>query len=673
MKRPSRAMHIVGRVPRGTVRPVLALAMAAAALLGFSSWCVQAIAADAEGRVLPLELPEGNDPELQAAAPEVYLAAEGMARFMLAKVHPWEKDAELLLVTESRSSEHWIRPNTGAVEGFAFLCRFGPYDAEAVGRSRQSLRDEVMVPMMRYLIATHVTGSRETSDGKRWGDAWQSAHWAQQLGRGAWWTWGDLPDDIRAGVRRVVAHEAERFVDQKPPSRVRHDTKAEENAWNSQIFSVALLLMPDDPRRPAWEAAWQRWIISSFLRPADEQSQTIVDGRPLAEQFTGANIYDDYTLENHGIVHPDYMTTFSLSMIAALDCALSGRKPPEAAFHNVEGVYENLQWFLLPDGGFVYPSGQDWRIFRNVDWIRKHLLMAVFMRHPDGWAEAERGLQTLEKMQARTDTGAVYLDGEFFFASTHADLFRSLAHTWLMLQMADDVPKQPSDPVGVRRLDAAKIILHRTSRAIHSFSWGARTMAMCVPFDADRIVAPHPRSGIGHVRLQGASKPLPIRTVDVRVTDDADSFRAELVLDHGEAVRAELLFRSTADGRWIVSEKLTALEDVTTTDLATGLIGILNHPNWVYENGSREVRFDGDEQTLVALSGKTILRPAVRRLSVDGRLHVESAEPLAVRYATATRPARGRVRDELSLNTVAGTRAWKKSQMERLCGSVCHF
>lgn len=618
--------------------------------------------AEADRRIMELRLPEGNDPELRQAAEQVYRSIEGMARFLLTKTHPWKQDPQLLLATESRSTENWIRPNTGMIEGFAFLCRFGPYNAEAVGRSRESLCNEVMIPMMRYVIATHVTGARTTSDGKPWGDAWQSAHWAQQLGRAAWWTWNDLPADVRAGVRRVVAHEADRFVDQKPPGRVRHDTKAEENAWNSQIFSVALLLMPDDPRRPAWEAAWQRWIMSSFLRPSDERSQKVVDGRTVAEQYTGANIYDDYTLENHGIVHPDYMTTFSLSMLSALDCAMSGREPPEAVFHNVEGVYENLRWFLLPDGGFVYPSGQDWRIFRNVDWISKHVMMAVCAGHPDAWSEAQRGLQTLYKMQGRTDSGAVYLDGEYFFASTHSSLFRATAHTWLLLQISGRVPKCCVDPVGVRRLDAAKIVLHRTGRAIHSFSWGARTMAMCVPYEVDRIVAPHPRSGIGHVRLEKANQPLPIRLVDVRVASDNESFRAELTLDHGEAIRAKLLYRSTTDGRWIIRETLTALADVTTSDVATGLIGVLNHPNWVYENGRRVVRFDDHEEAFVALSGKTTVRPEVRQLSVDGRLNIESTGPLTVRYATASRPSRGRVRDELSLCTIPGKRRWANGQ-----------
>jgi hypothetical protein len=64
-----------------------------------------------------------------------------------------------------------------------------------------------------------------------------------------------LPADVRAGVRRVVADEAGRFVDAVPPHGMKRDTKAEENAWNSRIFSAAVLLMPKDARRNAWEQA----------------------------------------------------------------------------------------------------------------------------------------------------------------------------------------------------------------------------------------------------------------------------------------------------------------------------------------------------------------------------------------------------------------------------------
>lgn len=243
---------------------------------------------------LPIQLPAEAPVPVRAVQGRIYSAALNQAHFLLGTVHPWKEDAALRLLTESRSGEHWIRPNTGAVEGFAFLHRFGPYDEKAVGVSRAELLRDTLVPMMRYLVATHVTGSRSTSDGRLWGDAWQSAHWTQMLGRGAWFVWADLPADVQSGVRRVVAHEADRIARAEPPHQLRSDTKAEENAWNSQILSVAMLLLPADARRAGWEKAHQKWVMSSFLRPADERNGAVVDGRPVREQFTGANIFDDY-------------------------------------------------------------------------------------------------------------------------------------------------------------------------------------------------------------------------------------------------------------------------------------------------------------------------------------------------------------------------------------------
>lgn len=622
----------------------------------------RAVYADSDG-VMPPTLPEQDKEAVLAFQDAVYDATQKQARYLLSLVHPWQEDAALLLTTDSKSAEHWIRPNTGTVEGLAFLYRFGPYDPNIVGATRRELLPTIL-GMMRYLVATHVTGDRVTGDGRPWGDAWQSAHWAQMLGRAGWWIWDDLPDDLRHGIRRVVAHEAARFVDAVPPHQIQYDTKAEENAWNSQIFSVAVLLMPEDPRREAWEKAFQRWVISSFLRPADENSDRVVDGRRVSEQFTGANVYDDFTLENHGMVHPDYMQTFGLSLGCALDFRMTGREPPEALLYNVPGIYENLKWFVLPDGGFVYPSGQDWRLFRNADWLGSHVLMAVFGRDPEAWTLARRSLEVLRRMQARNATGAVYQPQEFFFPSTQSDLLRSLAHTWLVLHYAEDVRGSWSDRVGVRRLDSGRIILNRTPTAVHTISWGAVVMAQCVANRLDRVVSPDQRNGIGHIRVESSPKALPIKLMDAAVKETDGGFDATLVVEHGPGVvRADLRYISHADGRFAISERLTALQDVTTTEITTGLIGILNNPAWIYETGRRRVTVDGITTLAEALGGKRIDAAGGRMIDIDGVLRVTAHRPLSACYLGAEDYERARVTDRLYLNRIAERRDWKKGEI----------
>lgn len=611
-------------------------------------------------------LPAVTDPAMRSRCERIYLATQRLAHHLLQEVKPWKEDPRLMLLTESKSAEAFIRPNTGTLVGLTFLYRFGPYDEKVVGMSRPDLLATRIVPMMRYLTQTHVTGSRPTGDGRRWGDHWQSAHWTDMLALAGWWVGDELPADLAVAVRQVVAHEAERFPDAIPPHQIRADTKAEENAWNSTVLSAAVLLMPADTRRGRWESAFQKWAFSSFLRPADEHATATVDGKPVAEQFNGANIYDDFTLENHNIVHPDYMTAFSLTLGCSMEYAMTGRRPPDALRYNVAGIYENLKWFGLPDGGFVYPSGQDWSIYRQVDWLYGNAVMAVFGRDPEAWALVDRGLEVLERMQARSPSGAVYLPEENFFASGQTDKLNQFARLWLSLHFAE--PVVPAEPRrwGVRRFDSARMVLNRTPSSVHAVSWGTRVMAQCVPLQIDRLISPHDRSAVGSIRLKGTAAALPVSLADVRVTDYKDAFIVDLVVHHGKAakapIRAHLRFESRADGVWTMGEKLVAITDCTTTEIATGLIGILNDKRWIDQRGERKVTLGDQTRTIPACSGEVLQGDDIRRLDIDSVLVIASDEPLSVRYGAASRPERSRATDLLWLNVIEGEHAWQEGQ-----------
>ena len=606
------------------------------------------------GDVMPMTFPahsEGRPVEVRQVCDRVYLAAQKQAHHLLDLVHPWEKDKTLLLLTNSKSREHWIRPNTGTVAGLAFLYRFGKYDESSMGVSRKTLLNDYIVPMMRYLIATHKTGTKATSDGERWGDAWQSAHWAHMLGRGSWWIWTDLPKDVRVGVEGVVAYEADRFVVKEPPYQIEIDTKAEENAWNSQILSVAILLMPKDPRRPTWEKAFLRWALSSFLRPADKHSTALLDGITVSDFYTGANMYDDFTLENHGIVHPGYMSTWSLSLGNALDFSMTGRKVPQILLYNVSGIYNNLKWFSLPDGGFVYPSGQDWALFRTPYWLFPHSLMTVYGNDPDAWTLAQRCLNVIEKMQARSKTGAIFHSEEYFFPSTQTDTLYSLAKTWLAFHQLGDLRSQHQSPRGVLRLNAGKILLNRTGQAIHTFSWGKKVMAQFVLNREDRIVSPDLRNGVGHIRLHGDEKPLPVRIHEITIQETKDRFDVDLLLDHGQnKIRAFLQYRSEPNGTFHIRENLVALETVQVSEIATGLVGILNNPYWIFEKGRRTIVLDEQSYVFESCRGREVLKEGIKEIEIDDSILIKSDKPLYIGYSSATAAQRGRATDMLYLN-----------------------
>lgn len=147
------------------------------------------------------------------------------------------------------------------------------------------------------------------------------------------------------------------------------------------------------------------------------------------------------------------------------------------------------------------------------------------------------------------------------------------------------------------------------------------------------------------------------------MTNGDDWFASKLVVDHGGGlIRAQLEFESRADGVWVMRERLVALKDVTTDDVATGLIGMLNNPTWVYERGYRTVIFDGRATEIKSLSGQVADGQAVKRVTVDDVLMIESDNPLQVRYAGATSTDRGRATDRLYLNVFPGERKWSAGE-----------
>ncbi len=382
---------------------------------------------------------------------------------------------------------------------------------------------------------------------------------------------------------------------------------------------------------------------------------------------SGANIYDDFTLENHGIVHPDYMTTFSLAAGCATDFRMSGRREPEAVMHNVGGIYENLKWFVLPDGGFVYPSGQDWQLFRNADWLRCHVLMSVLARDPDGWELGRRSLAALQKMQSRSESGAVYLPEETFFASSHSDLLRGLAESWLMLCWAEDLPRSSNRDwaCGGWRPPDRPPSHGGCGQLAELGQWPDSTKRGQRPRP---VVSPHPRNGVGAIRLAG-TQIAPCRSGCNRSsTRKADGFVADVVAEHG---------RSLSGRTAIPVARRRPLEHERTADRGPRI----DRGNRHRQSASSTIR-NGFMNAATARSrsmarqprcARGAARPArtgVKEASIDGRLNVQSSQPLAIRYAARRADyERSRVTDELrKLNYLGGERGYRApARRFRLC------
>ncbi len=275
--------------------------------------------------------------------------------------------------------ESRIRPGAMAAAGLAVMLKTNLYGANpaALGGATKQQITTRNARLIKGLAQTHVANGGSNT----WGNEWQSALWAAEVGQAGWMMWDDLDATARQYVVRMVEHEANRFLEPgyevpfwDPSSG---DSKAEENAWNSMIMQTAVAMMPNHPYANQWRRIGSELMVTAFSRPSDQTNAQLVNGRTVADWIDqrGYNAREDGVVINHNRIHPDYMATTSINTRAYLMQSLAGQTVSQAGGFNADVVWRALvQNYFDPaqfqsPGGTIYrpgqaevyyPQGNDW-------------------------------------------------------------------------------------------------------------------------------------------------------------------------------------------------------------------------------------------------------------------------------------------------------------------------
>jgi hypothetical protein len=540
------------------------------------------------------------------------------ARYLVGNLHPWPKDtAAAMLTSTSFSRENGIRPNAHTALGLAILYRIAPDEAFRPEFTRAIAREKSLA-LLRHLVQAHGAAGIVCDDGKPWKNQWQSAYWAYIAGEACWLLWDDLTAEQRWMAARMICDEADRFVDQVPPAQVKDDTKAEENAWNSTVISLAYNMFPHHPNHAAWKETAIRWVITSYARERDLGRGDIIDGRPVRDWLTKANIHDDYTLENHGRVHPDYMgTTILLSAQVPL-YTWGGNEPPQSLHFNVEKIYASEKLISVPDGGWIYPNGQDWPLHR--DWIQYHTDMVTLYHDAEAARLLRFSLSTMQRMAARDSNGGppIMSAGETagksianYFHSFQSIVLESPAQAYLLMAQFGEGPEPISEEQLWARLsgrhifEAGKFGLLRTKQSISSFSWGSEVMGLVLPLRKDLLLTPNARGLVGTIVMDGLKTESPaVRQVEIAPFKDALGVTG--VLSRGDgALEQRFGFLALPDGRTIYVDIVHLTGTAKPTVLNLGTVGVLNEKNWPHHDGTRTFAYEGGTRAFAAASAET--------------------------------------------------------------------
>jgi len=337
-----------------------------------------------------------------------------------------------------KSNEDGVRTNLDIAMVAAFLHHYNtPLPMAQRTGLPDSLANEhlamMALPCLRYAYSTHQTARlQKCSDGRYWGTwseqkdgkrewhhQWESSLWTLSLALTAHFLDDQLDDRDRQHIRRLVAEEADFQLSRPVPTGHKGDTKAEENGWEANVLACAVALYPDHEHAAQWEDAMRRYAFNCYTVRADQNDDTMVDGKPAKEWYVGQNLYDDFTLQNHNYFHTSYQNVVmqeQAECLVALQLLSKGR--PQTGYQNSvftwhwQEVWQQvLAQLALSDGELAMPNGNDWSMFLY-DQLPAYAAMATVMRNGDALMLEQRCLEQLLLRQQTTRDGSFLLNSD---------------------------------------------------------------------------------------------------------------------------------------------------------------------------------------------------------------------------------------------------------------------
>lgn len=527
------------------------------------------------------------------------------------------------------------------------------YDDGLSDSERQDLLTKTTAAL-RYLTATHFTGTQKCTDGKRWGGMdrpgftgpgfkeWESSYWTSAFAFGAWLVWDKLDPGLQRDVERVVGTQDDFLTTGNPPVNLWLDTKAEENSWNVPCLVLGELMFPSNPHASLWHETALKYMMNTLCTAADTNDTSLVDGRPVNQWVLGANLQPDYTLENHNIFHPSYVGCSSYFLTqAAMYYTYAGQPIPQAATHHLMDVWRMFRTIILPWAETADPQGMDWEL-HGLPFIDLYGTLATHDRDPFAARMEQSSLQYLRAWQIMGN-GSLTLPGSPAGFGRHAincDLvsYGFLAHKILGPSVAPLTARQANvQEEGVWDYPYVDFIEQRTLQKFASFSWKNRIMGLLMPIEDHEsnpeFIVPITDGFIGSFDVAGRGHNMAVVEHSRKKTPDGFE-TSGTVLMNGGWLKQTLKMTSLGSRTVVYEDRVTALTNITVQSERGVPIGIENDSltggTRLVSGENGQITFDWRKpQKPVALSGSWA--------NVDGRLGVVMMDGAGMTYDQASK------------------------------------
>lgn len=396
-------------------------------------------------------------------------------------------------------SAHW--PTQSNLNVFAALAVLST--APELDEKQRDEAENTALALLRYAMATHLTGDFPATDGRRWGCHWISVLGLERMSHGLNAIRDRLTAEDTAKLRRLVLCESDWLLDHYPVvAGMLNSTgknKPESNIWNGGFLLRAAFDYPDAPRAAEYRARAAEFLLNGLSHPLDAAGETKYNGKALREYHVGFNFTPNWSLDHHGYLNVGYMV-ICLSNLAMLHFYCRERNyaaPPELYLH-VRELWNRVKHFLFPDGRLLRIGGDTRARYTYCqDYaIPMWLFAADFLGDADA-AEFEKGwLEIVRTEAAYNRDGGFYTRrlaqlrdvSYYYFTRLESDAILTLSYGayWRRkFPIADHAAASVPNPPDVWQDEYHGATFLRDGDAVRSFVWhgGQGPTGLCVPAD----------------------------------------------------------------------------------------------------------------------------------------------------------------------------------------------
>ena len=277
-----------------------------------------------------------------------------------------------------------------------------------------------------------------------------------------------LYDDLRT----KVANWADVLLDYDFPTGLYRDTKAEETCWTVGPLVGAQALWPGDPRCAAWQEKANGFYLNSYNREEDLWEEAVVEGLPVRDRVSTANVFLDFTTENHGAFHPAYQACINNYAIPYIIYKKSLGRVPDTLVWNWKGLHSVMSRLYAADGRILYPTGNDYYPYSHCEQAHYLAIVTDALRDPLGLWALKKALRNVHELQQAHGGRVVdtYLNGDHhIYWEFHFTSFVAFAHAlapYEGIEVLDD--RQALDDAGGPWVSPYAGILVHKGRKLHA-------------------------------------------------------------------------------------------------------------------------------------------------------------------------------------------------------------